>query len=174
MTLTRRHFNINRCKSDIFWDLTEISSWGQHEAHLGPFGPRWAPCWPHEPCYQGTHALPLFGCNPRQQIFIGPTWGPLGSCRPQMGPMLAPWALLSGMVNSVFRSGFVNDNQGTSGGSIIIAIKYTGCTTGCFAIFPLLWTTQKGNEKLACESVALIALHFIGLEMLHRIYFCTL
>ena len=18
-------------------------------------GPRWAPCWPHEPCYQGTH-----------------------------------------------------------------------------------------------------------------------
>ena len=22
-------------------------------AHLGPVGPRWAPCWPHEPCYQG-------------------------------------------------------------------------------------------------------------------------
>ena len=29
--------------------------------------------------------------------FMGPTWGPPGSCRPQMGPMLAPWALLSGM-----------------------------------------------------------------------------
>ena len=29
--------------------------------------------------------------------FIGPTWGPPGSCRPQMGPMLAPWTLLSGM-----------------------------------------------------------------------------
>ena len=29
------------------------SSWGQHGAHLGPVGPRWAPCWPHEPCYQG-------------------------------------------------------------------------------------------------------------------------
>ena len=28
--------------------------------------------------------------------FIGPTWGPSGSCRPQMGPMLAPWTLLSG------------------------------------------------------------------------------
>ena len=28
--------------------------------------------------------------------FIGPTWGPPGSCRPQMGPMLAPWTLLSG------------------------------------------------------------------------------
>ena len=24
-------------------------------AHLGPVGPRWAPCWPHEPCYQGLH-----------------------------------------------------------------------------------------------------------------------
>ena len=29
------------------------SSWGQHGAHLGPAGPRWAPCWPHEPCYRG-------------------------------------------------------------------------------------------------------------------------
>ena len=28
-------------------------SWGQHGTHLGPFGPRGAPCWPHEPCYQG-------------------------------------------------------------------------------------------------------------------------
>ena len=27
--------------------------------------------------------------------FIGPTWGPPGSCRPQMGPMLASWTLLS-------------------------------------------------------------------------------
>ena len=28
--------------------------------------------------------------------FMGPTWGPPGSCRPQIGPMLAPWTLLSG------------------------------------------------------------------------------
>ena len=27
---------------------------------------------------------------------MGPTWGPPGSCRPKMGPMLAPWILLSG------------------------------------------------------------------------------
>ena len=31
--------------------------------------------------------------------FMGPTWGPPGSCRSQMGPMLAPWALLSGYLN---------------------------------------------------------------------------
>ena len=28
-------------------------SWGQHGAHLGPTGPRWDPCWPHELCYLG-------------------------------------------------------------------------------------------------------------------------
>ena len=22
---------------------------------MGPVGPRWAPCWPHEPCYQGQY-----------------------------------------------------------------------------------------------------------------------
>ena len=27
--------------------------------------------------------------------FMGPTWGPSGSCWPQMGPMLAPWTFLS-------------------------------------------------------------------------------
>ena len=31
--------------------------------------------------------------------FMGPTWGPPGSCRPQMGPMLAPWILLSGKMS---------------------------------------------------------------------------
>ena len=44
----------------------------------------------------------------RSQIakFMGPTWGPPGSCRPQMGPMLAPWTLLSGIwmyFNQVFQ-----------------------------------------------------------------------
>ena len=30
--------------------------------------------------------------------FMGPTWGPPGSCRPQKGPMSAPWTLLSGLL----------------------------------------------------------------------------
>ena len=30
--------------------------------------------------------------------FMGPTWSPPGSCLPQLGPMLAPWTLLSGTV----------------------------------------------------------------------------
>ena len=28
--------------------------------------------------------------------FVGPTWGPSGAGRTQMGPMLVPWTLLSG------------------------------------------------------------------------------
>ena len=34
--------------------------------------------------------------------FMGPTWGPPGSCQPQMAPMLAPWTLLSGWAPSCF------------------------------------------------------------------------
>ena len=38
---------------------------------------------------------------PNTQIakFMGPTWGPPGPCRPQMGPMLAPRTLLSGSLS---------------------------------------------------------------------------
>ena len=36
-------------------------------------------------------------CNPTQIArFRWPTWGPLGNCRPQAGPILAPWTLLPG------------------------------------------------------------------------------
>ena len=31
--------------------------------------------------------------------YMGPTWGPPGSFRPQVGPMLAPWTLLSGSIS---------------------------------------------------------------------------
>ena len=34
--------------------------------------------------------------------FMGPTWGPPGSCRPQMGPTLAPWTLLSGITSMAY------------------------------------------------------------------------
>ena len=30
--------------------------------------------------------------------YMGPTWDPPGSCRPQMGPKLAPWTLLWGIL----------------------------------------------------------------------------
>ena len=34
------------------WETALITRFmAQHGAHLGPTGPRWAPCWPHAPCY---------------------------------------------------------------------------------------------------------------------------
>ena len=43
---------------------------------------------------------------PQISKFMGPTWGPPGSCRPQMGPMLAPWSLLSGAIYWAFGGDF--------------------------------------------------------------------
>ena len=53
------------------------------------FASRWNWIWPK--CCQFYHHKWCI------QIakFMGPTWGPPGSCRPQMGPMLAPLTLLS-------------------------------------------------------------------------------
>ena len=34
-------------------------SCGQHGAHLCPGGPRWAPLWPYESCYEGGLYIPL-------------------------------------------------------------------------------------------------------------------
>ena len=46
------------------------------------------------------HFILWLGSSRPSQIakFMRPSWGPPGSCRPQMGPMLAPWTLLSGMM----------------------------------------------------------------------------
>ena len=38
--------------------------------------------------------------------FMGPTWRPPGSCRPQTGPMLAPWTLLSGFISYFLHNTF--------------------------------------------------------------------
>ena len=50
---------------------TQIAKFmGQHEAHLGPVGPRWAPWWPHEACYQGCFSYRLQGTILAQVTFM--------------------------------------------------------------------------------------------------------
>ena len=39
--------------------------------------------------------------------FMRPTWGPPGSCRPQMCPMLTPWTLLSGYIY-IYKTCFIS------------------------------------------------------------------
>ena len=50
------------------------------------------------PIWWRHHDCPRYFCATITHIakFMGPTWGPPGSCRPQMGPILAPWTVLSG------------------------------------------------------------------------------
>ena len=42
-------------------------SWGQHGAHLGPTGPRWAPCWLHERCYLGENVMMMMMMRRRRR-----------------------------------------------------------------------------------------------------------
>ena len=48
------------CHVTSLWcELTKVTPDSKvHGAHLGTTGPRWAPCWPHEPCYLGPHTSP--------------------------------------------------------------------------------------------------------------------
>ena len=43
--------------------------------------------------------------------FMGPTWGPSGSCRPQMSPMWAPWTLLSKLSSNLWRLTMTGPNR---------------------------------------------------------------
>ena len=62
---------------------------------------------------KSVHTLPEFCCQHHQiaptwqhnmpdnkvyGAYMGPTWGPHGADRAQVGPMLAPWTLLFGMM----------------------------------------------------------------------------
>ena len=71
--------------------------------------------WVHVPAlsYWWTNEGPLPG---KTQIakFLGPTWGPPGSCLPQMGPMLAPRTLLSGELPGGLLSWIQSEGMATS------------------------------------------------------------
>ena len=46
-----------RCRWDEVGPTLIARFIGQHGAHLGPTGSRWAPCWPHGLCYLGVFRL---------------------------------------------------------------------------------------------------------------------
>ena len=52
--------------------------------------------------------------TPQIAKFMGPTWGPPGSCRPQMGPMLVPWTLLAGATLAIPWDSMARCKQGQS------------------------------------------------------------
>ena len=50
-----RSYLLKRSESGWAYQPRQQGLWGQHEAHLGPAGPRWAPCWPHKFYSHGHH-----------------------------------------------------------------------------------------------------------------------
>ena len=81
-------------------------------------------------------ALEELNSNVATQIakFMGPTWGPPGSCRPQMEPMLASWALLSGRRNkgtsSKHKPALTLSQWSPSGNPVCLALR-PQCTLEC-------------------------------------------
>ena len=56
-----RQYNSYRPTEQRTWMATQIAKFmGQDGAHLVPVGPRWAPYWPHEPCYHGIYLQPVY------------------------------------------------------------------------------------------------------------------
>ena len=56
------------------WYHRQQGSCGPHGAHLGPVGPRWAPCWPHESCYQGLLCKFNLLCSESSCHCLLPVW----------------------------------------------------------------------------------------------------
>ena len=86
-----------RYLEDFMWNYLQVNATRPHRwlvsiasdnclavRQMSANKPSLSPCWPR---------------FTQIAMFMGPTWGPPGSCRPQMGPMLAPWTLLSGYVS---------------------------------------------------------------------------
>ena len=80
---------------------------------------------------------------PQKAKFMGPTWGPSGSCRPQVGPMLARWTLLSRSAFLHFLGGDLLVTSGFSSQKYInvenISISWHHHVTLCsLTVFPVL------------------------------------
>ena len=63
---------------------------------------------------------------------MAPTWVPPGSCRPQMGPMLTPWTLLSGYDNPLLLEGSARSYKQNIFLDIYIHVVDDKCVTGIY------------------------------------------
>ena len=90
------YLKLNSLDNDVTWALRHLKS--LHNSTVQKFvqaGNKRNISVPHyQPFVKGL--IHWWQWAPRIARFMGPTWGPPGSCRPQMGPILAPWTLLSG------------------------------------------------------------------------------
>ena len=79
--------------------MKQMTDWNSHAQPISGF--YWTLCftnvkWPRVLSSSLNVLLHFRWIMTQIAKFMGQTWGPPGSCWPQMGPMLAPWTLLSG------------------------------------------------------------------------------
>ena len=100
-----QHKELSQTNLEWFLFITCVQVWWEYWrwSHCGRAGmasslghPDWLlfvnyRCWAAEP-----HRY-VFNKTSLIAKFMGPTWDPPGDDRPQVGPMLAPWTLLSGL-----------------------------------------------------------------------------
>ena len=91
--------------------------------------------------------------------FMGLTWDPSGSCRPQMGPMLAPWALLSGKFWQPSRHSW---QFNISAGSRTVHVVYCQVSVS-------LWCGRCASRRLCSVNLLLSGKFRIYCEHLHDI-----
>ena len=89
--------------------------------------------------------------------FMGPTWGPSGADRTQVGPMLAPWTLLSGLLchDDIKTWKCISGREGTKGFSL-------QRTTNAELWFSSCWTN---SQSYWCFEVP-----WLGLQRYIRIF----
>ena len=80
------------------WCIAGWSGWWWYNYSTRDFGPLCGSLPQHKHDIQVLHMACTTTNSSQIAKFMGPIWGPPGSCWPQMGPMLAPWTLLSGMI----------------------------------------------------------------------------
>ena len=68
--------------------------------------------------------------------FIGPTWGPPGSCQPQMGPIMAPWTLLSGYIFTWYDGIDEIDSHGVTVNALAHAVSTIHTYMTCWYLGP--------------------------------------
>ena len=90
--------------------------------------------------------------------FMGPIWGPPGSCRPQIGPMLAPWTLLSGDWGNP--SAFAIDMLGFRTYGPCVKYKRYYCNSVCLIILEFVYQWSD-------------VLEFVNLFLLSYVIFCV-
>ena len=97
--------------------------------------------------------------------FMGPTWGPPGSCRPRMGPMLVPWTLLSGYISqgNHYHWPLVMQGKGSTGQSnVLIDLSMTFMSSLWFWSTKMClpaWSHRWVSAKRCKSSVLAIEVH---------------